>query len=84
MGEGSGERPSPSDIPAAEVGLVQDLWRTKCWRLFPLLTSYVVCLTFLMPLKPALMTGNEPGLPFAEIAAVLVSISRHIPVNDSK
>ena len=41
-----------------DISLAYDLWRTKCWRLFPLLTTYVVSLTFLMPVKPDLMTGN--------------------------
>ena len=58
---GASERIHPSrQEPAEDVGLAYDLWRTKCWRLFPLLTTYVVSLTFLMPVKPNLMTG-EPN-----------------------
>lgn len=39
-----------------KFGLLTDLWRSKTWRLFPLLTTYVVSLTLLTPVKPNLMT----------------------------
>ena len=60
---GASERiPAARGQPVEDVGLAYDLWRTKCWRLFPLLTTYVVSLTFLMPVKPDLMTGEPPEL----------------------
>lgn len=55
------EHARTSDAPKEDVSLAYDLWRTKCWRLFPLLTTYVVSLTFLMPVKPDLMTGKDLG-----------------------
>lgn len=51
------------NLPSGEATpLLKELWQSGCWRLFPLLTIYVISLTLLMPLKPTLMTGIRTSL----------------------
>lgn len=58
MGQSADANAEDTATSTEDIGLAYDLWRTKCWRLFPLLTIYVISLTFLAPVKPMLMTGK--------------------------
>ncbi|KAL4420298.1 hypothetical protein ABPG77_001388 [Micractinium sp. CCAP 211/92] len=63
---GSGGR-SATTSPAAPPPLLQELWRTGAWRLFPLLLVYMSGITLLIPHVPGIMTdyfaGRRAGRP---------------------